>query len=1122
MKRPNFLCWILLMLALPLRTLGADQLTDVSYTPDPATEQRELTKIVLDFSDANHGLYGKVETTGITLTRKGSTEVLYALPDPAIYNTRVTLEFAYKGDTIATTVTTAGIYTLHVPAGAVMGSNPRIPNAEINVDFTVNPVTQTDMSRYTLNPTPGNVDKISSIELGFPDSNGLDWFYNNLFGKTDLSAITLTDVSNPSVKYTAVKKKFDNNYTITFGFVNGSDEVTISSPGTYLLHIPAGLFQKDFTDVKNDEINVEYTISSGQPEEFRNYILNPADGASVGQLYQMSFTFPMLTDGMDFPVTKAGDITLQTPSGETYYGFNAQVASAEGGSYNQLLLNFAPQGASSIEAAKTFTAAGKYTVTMPEGTLKAYGKEVVNGQIISTFTVDPQLNFTYNVSPSPATVHDSFVPIVFTAGSSMSTLSVRPNTGLNAVMAKGETSYKLFAMQTDSATVTFVTPDYAVPSAGDWSVTIPARFFTGKDKQGVTITNHDAISLPYRIRGAETFTYTATPANGDTIKVFKNLKLLFEGDNLKRLELNPQKTVPVLIHDTDTLELEGRISSKYAIFEIPGGAKLANGKYTVNVPAGYIKTVDANNLSASVDAISTSFILMNDSVTDFTKGILFLNEGWFGHDPGSINFYSNNGTWTYDAYQLKNPTHSLGLTSQYGDVFGNNIYVVSKQADGTQAESGGIFTVIDAKTMLFKGQIGSLPATIANNQPRAFCAWNEHKGYLSTSKAIYTVDLDNLTLGSIVPGSDLNTSYNSNGEMLRYGNHIFAMRKSEGIDAIDPLTDDVTTIPAELAAGFAILPNGNFIVATQNESNEFIRISPSSLTVEETFNIDADYAKITDSWATWRKAPIAASTTLNRVYYVNAKSTKGYVAGPHTVACYDFDTKQYTEQFITLPGTADGETADWVLYGEGISVDPATGYIMLSAVETGYGTHYKKNRVFVADPATGAILPQHTLVMDDNYWFPAMAMYPDFQAPAIDTVNIQLTNRIGDYVLDLAAVTSLSVGNPNLIVYSAKSMNDEVCSVTPTTRNGQFLISVHKDKTRYSLELSADYRGRKTTLIYDVENGLGTDEVIGEDIPLTVYNLQGVVVLRNATIEQVYQLPAGIYIANGKKYMVRK
>lgn len=1117
----HFLALVLVLL--PGTAAAADQLADVEYTPDPSVPQQSISKIILNFSDANHGLYGAVETEGITLSRKGSAEVLYALPDPSVYSTRVTLEFAYKGDTEPSAAATEGIWTLHVPAGAILGMNPRIPNAEINVDFTVNPAAHTDMSDYTLNPQPGDVDQISLVELGFPDSGGLDWFHNNLFGNIDLSSVTLTDKNDPTVRYTGKKKKFDNNYTVTIGFVNsGGDEVTVTAPGTYQLHVPQGLFQKDYTDVRNDEINVEYKIASGQPVEFSDYSINPSDGSSIGQLYEMWYTFPHLADGLDFPVQNVGDITITTPSGETYHGYNAKVASAEGGSYNQLRVNFAPEGATSIEQALTFTAAGTYTVTVPEGTLKAYGKDVVNGRITSTFTVDPQLNFTYTVSPEPGTYHTGFEPMTVRAGSSMSTIAVRPNTGLNAIMSLGETAYTLFATQTDSSTVTLVAPDYAQPEHGDWTVTIPARYFTGVDKQGVSITNHDAITFTYSIRKAQEFSFTTVPADGETITTFKNLTLQFDSSDLKRLETNTEAGEPKLTGEGVEYTLSGNVSSKYVIFEIPGGARLADGTYTVAIPAGYVRTVDMNNLTADLPAITTTFKVEGVEVSDYNKGILFLNEGWFGHDPGSINFYSNDGSWVYDAYQLNNPTHSLGVTSQYGDVFGSNLYVVSKARNGSGEESGGIFTVIDATTMDYKGQIAALPDVHQGNQPRAFCAWDEHKGYLSTAKAIYAVDLDNLTLGAVVPGTDIYTSFNPNGEMLRYGNHIFAMRKSTGVDAIDPATDDVTTIPAELASGFAILPDGRFIVATQNEANEFVSISPRELTVEETFDIDADYSKITDSWATWRKAPIAADKTRNRVYYVNTKSTQDYVAGPHTVSCYDFDTREYVENFITLPGAADGENADWVLYGEGVSVNPATGLIMLSAVESGYGQHYKKNRVFAADPATGAILPDQTLVMEDNYWFPAMTIYPDFGAPAIDAAALELPDGNIDKVIDLAAVTTLATGNPHLIVYSVRNLSPDVCNVIPVVDDfGKYTIEVLKPKTEYSLELTADYRGRKTTVTRTMKPTSCAGSVTGESVPLTVYNLQGTVVLRNATEEQIHSLPAGVYIANGKKYMVR-
>lgn len=63
---------------------AAEELTDVSFVPDPSEVQKSLSKITVSFSDANWGIYGKVDVAGITLSHRDSPEVLYALPDPAV------------------------------------------------------------------------------------------------------------------------------------------------------------------------------------------------------------------------------------------------------------------------------------------------------------------------------------------------------------------------------------------------------------------------------------------------------------------------------------------------------------------------------------------------------------------------------------------------------------------------------------------------------------------------------------------------------------------------------------------------------------------------------------------------------------------------------------------------------------------------------------------------------------------------------------------------------------------------------------------------------------------------------------------------------------------------------
>lgn len=50
----------------------------------------------------------------------------------------------------------------------------------------------------------------------------------------------------------------------------------------------------------------------------------------------------------------------------------------------------------------------------------------------------------------------------------------------------------------------------------------------------------------------------------------------------------------------------------------------------------------------------------------------------------------------------------------------------------------------------------------------------------------------------------------------------------------------------------------------------------------------------------------------------------------------------------------------------------------------------------------------------------------------------------------------------------------------------------------------------------------GVDKVVLGTAPVTVYNLQGVCVLRDASPEALKQLPGGLYIVNGKKIRIRK
>lgn len=1053
MKKFKLLLSLMLTALLPMNATASESAANVSIVPNPELVHNSLSEITVQYLDARYGIAPQVDVSDITLTRKGTTEVLYALPNPAIDYAKLTLKFSYKGDSQAVTVTEEGIYTLHIPDGAVSTYDTMSPLGGVDVNFTVNTNATNEMTRYELSPAAG--------------------------------------------------------------------EVTVTAPGRYELNIPADMFQKDYTTVRNGQITAEYIIGPVVAPEFEGMISSPADNGSVGRFNVLSLIFPNLPEGLEYPVNDIASATLTTPSGDIYYGFSPMIGSAEGGTYNRLLLRFAPKDAVSIEDAMVFTAEGIYKVNIPEGTLKAYGKDASNSDIDLSFTIDPMLDFSYTVSPAADVCHQTFGEIVFSCAGSIKSLSVNSECASQPTISLGETSYILEAKSTSDTSVTLTVPADAKATVGHWTVKVPAGFFNGVNVNGVTISNTTEITTTYIIKEPEHFDYTVEPADGSTIEFFKNVTLEFSGQNLKAVKVNPEAGQPIMTDaDGHRYELEGNISGRYVIFTTHNGAELGNSTYTVSIPAGYISTVDRDNLVAEVDKVSTSFIIVRKIVSDYTDGILFLNEGWFGHDTGSLNFLSNNGEWTYDVFARNNADRRLGVTSQYGQCFGDKVYVVSKQSEGDGEAAGGVFTVMDAATMKFVSQINRLPDD--QTQPRAFCAWDEHKGYLSTKDRIYTIDLDKMEATGVVPGTDVYTSFDSNGEMLRYGNRVFAVRESSGVDAIDPATDDVVKIPAELAEAFAVTPDGSLYVATRNESNEFMKISTESLCVTEVFDIDSGRSKIVSIWNTWRKAPLAADITSNIVYYVTQKASDESMNGPRTVARYNFDTKQFDEEFITLPGVADGEEADWVLYGEGVSVDPASGYILLTAVEAGYGSHYSKNRVFVADPVTGKILVGRTHVLEDAYWFPAMALYPDFEAPAIDANGLSLPEDGGSFTLDVAEVTTLAVGNPHLVNYKAESSDVNICTVKATDKPGVFDVTVSDPESTYTITLSADYQGKISTAT--LTGGKSSVDTIADgQLPAVfdVYNLQGICVRRGATRDDVSNLPAGIYIIDGRKYYVR-
>lgn len=200
----------------------------------------------------------------------------------------------------------------------------------------------------------------------------------------------------------------------------------------------------------------------------------------------------------------------------------------------------------------------------------------------------------------------------------------------------------------------------------------------------------------------------------------------------------------------------------------------------------------------SIREQKTPCVQTNKALVDYTNGVFIVNEDWFGHQNSTLNFISNDGEWTYRVIQKENPGKELGATAQYGTIYGDKFYIISKQEkDGGAAIQGGRLTIADAKTLKMEKQL----TTFATNSEgksiadgRSFLGVDETKAYIGTSNGIYILDLTtNEIKGQIsgAEGSATNLYSGQIGNMVRVDNKVYAVHQTKGLIVIDAITDKV-------------------------------------------------------------------------------------------------------------------------------------------------------------------------------------------------------------------------------------------------------------------------------------------------------------------------------------------
>ena len=464
--------------------------------------------------------------------------------------------------------------------------------------------------------------------------------------------------------------------------------------------------------------------------------------------------------------------------------------------------------------------------------------------------------------------------------------------------------------------------------------------------------------------------------------------------------------------------------------------------------------------------------------TDYTKGTFIVNEDWYSHQNSTINFLTDNGEWVYRVVQKENPGVELGCTAQYGQIYGDKFYVMSKQEkDPGASVVGGRVNILDAKTMKMEKQIQTIST---NADGRVFLGVDEHKGYVGTSNGIFILDLDKQEIAGSVEGttngggSAYDQLYSGQiGSMVRVNDRVFAVHQKSGLLVIDANTDKVEqAIAAPEGWGFGsvvLSKDGNLLLSLAATSgsgqsdNSIVKLNPNTL--EQTIIVlpEGIYGPA-NSWYAWTPDCFCASNQQNVLYW-NGGSSSWF--SNYTIYKYDIDNNKFSK-YLDYTDAADG----FYIYGCSFRVDPVSDDAYVSLFKGFSDATYVVRKY----DAEGKQLAEYPMI--SNYWFPSLPVFPDNVAPVI-------ANPVGD--LTLAADKTATIDLKDLatdadnfdaaIVKSVKTVSD-VAVLDAKMQNGSLIITPKKEgEAAVTIKVNSNGKLAETTFVVTVTPATGIKNI---------------------------------------------
>ncbi len=404
----------------------------------------------------------------------------------------------------------------------------------------------------------------------------------------------------------------------------------------------------------------------------------------------------------------------------------------------------------------------------------------------------------------------------------------------------------------------------------------------------------------------------------------------------------------------------------------------------------------------------------------YVDGTLLLNEEWFGHTNGGMNYITPEGEVIYQVYERENPGMSFGCTSQYATIWGGKLIAVSKQAvdKGDPLPGGGRVVVADATTLKRQGSIDDLMFgdETKSADGRAVVGATPDKVYVGTSNGIYIVDINDVKIIGKITDFDESGSTGTDlysgqiGDMIHAGKYVFGIKQNTGAFAIDIETDQVVhKYSMQTVQGVTQTADGHvWIASVKDGCGRFTCINPETLEEVEDMSITlpASVPYPTCPWGAWRNTPFVGSHSRNTIWF---SAGGGIAGGSATDKFYGWDVGSDPASLVPvfdmgLAGlTGSHPNVKQKTYGS-LRYDDRSKELIVMTTEDKASGHYRYNWTHFINPETGEIV--RTIALRPYYWFQAFAIFPDKYDAIIDLEAIHMDIADGDKVIDLAEIVS--------------------------------------------------------------------------------------------------------------------